>query len=70
MCEIVQNDDEKYSQCVTKGHQTVFVHIICVKREAGATAAVVLSDEMGKVVMTDNPSSKAASWFKTAQATF
>lgn len=40
-----------------------------MNREAGATVAVVLLDEMGKVVMTDNPS-EAASWFKTAQATF
>lgn len=52
-----------------KEHQAAFVHIIWIKREAGATAPVELSDETGEVVMTDNPPN-AASCFKTAQATF
>lgn len=43
-----------------KSHQAVFFHIIWIEREAGATAAVVLSDEIGKVVVTDNPSEAAS----------
>lgn len=35
------------------------------KSEAGATAAVELLDEIGKAVVTDNPSD-AASWFKNS----
>lgn len=46
-----------------KGHQTIFFHIIRIKSKAGATAAVVLLDETGKVVVTDNPS-EAAGWFE------
>ena len=32
--KLFKNDIEKYSQCIIKRHQTVFVHIIWIKREA------------------------------------